>query len=76
MRSVKEESLGRLILFGEGSLCNAIREYLIHYHSERNHQGLNNQLLGPEPVIRQSTGRLQQRDRLGGMLRHYYRDAA
>jgi hypothetical protein len=75
MRSVKEESLSRLILFGEGSLRNAIREYLEHYHSERNHQGLENQLLEANGDIGQS-GQLQQRERLGGMLRYYYRDAA
>jgi hypothetical protein len=36
---VKEESLSKLILFGEGSLRRAMREYAVHYHAERNHQG-------------------------------------
>ena len=76
MRSIKEECLGRLILFGEGSLRNAVSEYLEHYHSERNHQGLSNQLLLSSPDVGQSAGRIQQRERLGGMLRYYYRDAA
>jgi len=76
MRSIKEECLGRLILFGEGSLRNAVNEYLDHYHGERNHQGLGNQLLVSSPDVGQSAGQLQQRERLGGMLRYYYRDAA
>jgi transposase len=75
MRSVKEESLGRLILFGEGSLRNAVSEYLVHYHGERNHQGLDNRLLEPER-LGTATGQLQQCERLGGMLRYYYREAA
>jgi hypothetical protein len=41
MRSIKEECLRKLILFGESSLRNAVTEYLEHYHGERNHQGLD-----------------------------------
>lgn len=76
MRSIKEESLGRLILFGEGSLRNAVCEYLEHYHGERNHQGLGNRLIDTDVAVGESTGELQQRERLGGMLRYYYRQAA
>ena len=76
MRSIKEECLGRLILFGEGSLRNAIREYLEHYHAERNHQGLGSQLIEPDVDVGRSAGELQRRERLGGMLRYYYREAA
>jgi transposase InsO family protein len=42
--SIKSECLNRLIFFGEASLRRARREYLAHYHCERNHQGLNNRL--------------------------------
>jgi hypothetical protein len=38
--------------FGERSLRHAVREYMMHYHSERNHQGLNNKLLTPLPIVR------------------------
>jgi hypothetical protein len=38
-RSVKEECLSKLILFGDGSLRRALRHYEVHYHEERNHQG-------------------------------------
>jgi putative transposase len=46
------------------------------YHAERNHQGLHNHLLTPEVGIGSLTGHVQRRDRLGGLLRYYYRDAA
>jgi hypothetical protein len=39
VRSVKEECLSKVILFGEGSLRRALSEYVEHYHAERNHQG-------------------------------------
>jgi hypothetical protein len=75
-RSIKEECLQRLIFFGESSLRNAVNEYLDHYHGERNHQGVGNQLLVPLADTGRSDGEIQQRERLGGMLRFYYRDAA
>ena len=43
MRSVKEECLSKLILFGESSLRRALQQYIVHYHEERNHQGKDNQ---------------------------------
>ena len=39
VRSVKEEALSRMILFGEASLRHVLNEYVDHYHQERNHQG-------------------------------------
>jgi len=47
VRSIKEECLERMLLFGENSLRTAVREYLAHYHAERNHQGLGNRLIVP-----------------------------
>ena len=76
MRSIKEEGLRRLIFFGEKSLRTAVSEYLEHYHGERNHQGLGNRLIDTDVAVGESTGALQQRERLGGMLRYYYRQAA
>ena len=46
-RSLKEECLSRLIFFGEASLRNAVRQFLAHYHGERNHQGMGNRILVP-----------------------------
>jgi len=39
VRSIKEDCLDRIILFGEQGLRTALREFVEHYHSERNHQG-------------------------------------
>src|SRR5262245_34875687 len=47
VRSVKEEALSQLILFGEAALCRALKEYVEHDHCERNHQGKGNMLLFP-----------------------------
>ena len=76
MRSIKEECLDKLILFGEGSLRNAVNQFLEHYHAERNHQGLDNQLIDPGEEVKRVAGKIECRERLGGMLRYYYRDAA
>src|SRR3954468_7763910 len=76
VRSIKESCLERLILFGEGSLRRAVSEFVAHYHAERNHQGLDNQIIQPEPGHASSTGSIQRRERLGGTLNYYYRAAA
>ena len=76
VRSIKEECLQRMIFFGEASLHRALREYVVHYHRERNHQGLDNRLIMPEDHVGQRSGRVQCRERLGGMLRYYHQRAA
>jgi hypothetical protein len=50
VRSVKEECLSRLILFGEASLRRSLKKYIMHFHSERPHQGKGNILLSPNRV--------------------------
>jgi transposase InsO family protein len=74
--SIKESCLERMIFFGEESLRTAIQNFVAHYHSERNHQGLANQLISPEPGHLGNAGEVQRRQRLGGMLNYYYRAAA
>ena len=76
MRSIKEECLDRKIFFGEKSLGTALSEYLAHYHQERNHQGLGNRILDPGVEIGRDQGPVKCRQRLGGLLRFYYREAA
>ena len=49
---------------------------MAHYHRERNHQGLNNRLILPDPDHVANTGPVQRQERLGGKLNHYYRAAA
>ena len=74
--SLKSESLGKMIFFGEKSLRNAVRQYLEHFHAERNHQGLNNRIIEPREEVGRHEGKIECRERQGGMLRYYYRDAA
>jgi putative transposase len=99
IRSVKDEALSRLILFGERSLRYALHEYVTHYHQERPHQGKGNVVLMPslskgiewkphEGVLRTTQkqsrgagpflgkGPIECHERLGGLLKYYYRDAA
>jgi transposase InsO family protein len=77
VRSVKEEVLARLILFGERALQRALTEYVVHYHAERPHQGKGNVVLLPVPdQPRQRAGPLQCRERLGGVLKYYHEAAA
>jgi putative transposase len=76
VRSIKESCLNRLILFGEQSLRTTIQNFIVHYHVERHHQGLANRLIRPEPGHVGSTGAIQRRERLGGLLNYYYRAAA
>jgi transposase len=77
VRSVKEECLSRLILFGELSLRRALQQYIVHYHEERNHQGKGNRILFPSrPEARRNMGAVRCRERLGGLLKYYEREAA
>jgi len=76
MRSIKEECLQRMIFFGEKSLHAATLSYIDHYHAERNHQGVGNQLLIPGNEANRIVGEVACRERLGGLLRYYYRKAA
>jgi len=65
-----------MIFMGEASLRYALTQYLPHYHTERNHRGLDNQLIAPEPEVRGQTGQMARRERLGGLLSYYDREAA
>ena len=75
VRSVKDDCLSRIILFGERSLRRALDEYQVHDHRGRNHQGKDNALLFPEEPVGRSEGKIQCRKRLGGLLRYYHREA-
>ena len=50
VRSIKEECSSRMIFFGQASLQHAIRQFMLHYHIERNHEGIENPLLQPVPA--------------------------
>jgi putative transposase len=77
VKSAKDECLSKLILFVERSLRLALKEYVTHHHHERNHQGKGNLLLFPaSEQTRRVDGPVRCRERLGGLLRYYYRAAA
>ena len=78
MTTLKSEclSLNQMIFFGQRSLERALKEFVSHYHEERNHQGLENRLIDPGYEVGREIGEVQCRERLGGMLRYYYRKAA
>jgi putative transposase len=66
-----------VIPLGERHLRNLISEFLAHYHGERNHQGLDNRIIEPLAANANSgNGIVRRRERLGGVLNYYYRDAA
>jgi transposase InsO family protein len=75
-RSLREECLDRLIFFGEGALRQAVTHFVLHFHGERNHQGLGNRLIEAGVEVGRSTGDVRCRERLGGILRYYYRQVA
>jgi len=74
--SLKSECLDRMIFCGQRSLERAVREYVEHYHRERNHQGLNNRLIDPGEDVGEPDGEVECTERLGGLLRYYHRTAA
>jgi transposase InsO family protein len=76
VRSVKEECLSKVVLFGERSLRRALSEYVEHFHAERNHQGKGNVLLFPRSANTRRDRHVQCRERLGGLLRYYHQEVA
>ena len=74
VRSIKEECLNRLIPCGERHHRRAVAEFVAHYHRERNHQGLDNELIESEPAEGR-VGPVRRHQRLGGLLNYYARAA-
>jgi putative transposase len=75
-RSLREECLDQMIFFGEKALRRAVKQFVLHFHHERNHQGLANRLIEAGAEVGRTTGAVRCRERLGGSLRYYYRQAA
>ena len=77
VRSVKQECLSKLILFGEGQLSRTLAQFSAHYHGERNHQGKGNKLLFPDAGDESKLGGyvVECHQRLGGVLKYYSRAA-
>ena len=75
VRSVKEECLSKLVLFGEESLRRALAQYQEHHHGERPHQGKGNVILFPSSEESDGDSAIRCRERLGGLLKYYTREA-
>jgi hypothetical protein len=67
--------LAQVIPIGEAHLRRAVREHVEHYQGERNHQGLGNRLIESSADDSRKGGRVECRQRLGGLLRFYQRAA-
>jgi putative transposase len=76
VRSVKEECLSKIIPIGPSMLRRSLREYIEHYHRERNHQGIGNRTIIPLAARCHTTPSIHRRARLGGILNFYQRAAA
>ena len=74
VRSIKHECLDRIVPFGERHFRRALKEFVDHYHRERNHEGLENRLIDGDAPSRRA-GRICRRLRLGGLLNYYERAA-
>ena len=74
--SIKTECLNKIIPLGEKHLRLAIREYMEHYHTERNHQGLDSLNIFAGDDVGRSIGDIKTRSRLGGCLNYYFRTTA
>ncbi len=72
IRSIKSECLNKMLIFGESHLRYVVNEYMEHYHTERPHQGIGNEIIDPQP---QGKGEIVCHERLGGLLKSYRRAA-
>ena len=76
VKTLQTSVLDCMIFFGESSLRRAVGEFIRHHDpQERNHQGIGNKIPAPGPEVGRKHGVMRRRDRLGGMLRYYYREA-
>jgi putative transposase len=85
VQTIQQECLDHFVVFGESHMNHLCREFVEHYHTERPHQGKENELLRPPRQPKQraaaeaqsiSLREVRCQQRLGGLLKHYYRAAA
>ena len=80
IRSIKEECLNNLIIFGESNLRRILKNYIEHYHLERCHQGIENKIIESENETlkhsQDSDDPIEIKERIGGLLKYYYRQSA
>jgi len=78
IQTLQQECLDHFVVFGEMHMDYLVREFVEHYHEERPHQGKENQPLTSAESQTEvlSIGSVTCRERLGGVLKHYHRQAA
>jgi len=79
VRTVRPECLDRLFILNERHLRSVLQTYVDHYNRERPHRGRD--LLPPQgqselQPLSPSSDHIARRDRLGGLIHEYYREAA
>ena len=76
--TARRELLDHLLIFGQRHLEHVLGEFIEHYHEQRPHQGLEQRVPRPrEPMgAIAEGGPVLRRDRLGGLLHEYFREAA
>lgn len=75
VQSIQTECLDHFIVCGEDHLTHIAKEYVEHYNTERPHQGKDNEPLAKLPPPNPD-GQIMCKERVGGLLKHYYRKAA
>lgn len=83
-QSLKQEALNHFIVFGKMHFDYIVSEYVAYYNECRPHQGLDNKLLplprgepdDEDDAIPLDPSKIKCEHRLGGILKHYYREAA
>ena len=81
VQTLRQECLDHFLVLGAGPLGHLVKEFVAQYNEERPHQAKDNMPLPeadePEPrILKFPAGAVKCRERLGGLLKHYYRDAA
>jgi len=79
IRTVRAECLDWLLIVGRGHLEQVLQAYVEHYNVHRPHRALGLEppvpRVGPTAITRDQR-RVDRRDRLGGLLHEYHRQAA
>lgn len=76
VQTIKNECTDKMIFFGEKHLRHVLSEFVAHYHEERPHQGLGNRRIIESGTVPPTKGRIYCRQRVGGLLKTYYRKVA
>ena len=76
VRTLKNGLFRKIVVMDVVGLEAVCSEFLDHYHNERPHQGLGNQLINPPANPPLPIGKVIRHDRLGGSIHHYARAAA